>query len=123
MAKWREEMKTPVQVNSLTRRKPKKAVQQAAQNIAWSIDGAESAEKRTPVSRLVIGRRISVGEERERPMPRNNRASREAPRVGSGEPRQYATSGRQRCWRRLMAEPDAETEPATLQTALAATQT
>ena len=87
MDKWREGMKTPAQVNSLTRRMPKKAVQQAAQNITWSNDAAESAEKRTPMNRLVIGRRISVGEERERRMPRNNRASREGPRVGSGEPR------------------------------------
>ncbi|CAB3995252.1 Hypothetical predicted protein [Paramuricea clavata] len=74
-------------VNLLTRRKPKKAVQHAAQNITWSNPGAESADWSTPTSRLVTGRRDNAGEERERRMARNNLVNLVAPRVGSGVPR------------------------------------
>ena len=59
-------MKTPEQVNSLIRKKLKKAAQHAAQNIAWSNDGAESTEWWTSTNQLVIGRRVNVREERER---------------------------------------------------------
>ncbi len=64
-------------------RETKKAVQQAAQNMARSKEREERAVQSRFITLLVIGRRSGRGEARARRRPRNRRASRDAPRVRS----------------------------------------
>ena len=80
--KWRDGMKsedteTGKLINCAV--KTEKTVQQAAPSIKWSNDRAESTERRTLI-RISVH---TVGEKRERRMPRNSLAWREAPRVGT----------------------------------------
>ena len=85
---WRAGVIDNPAVNSLTRKKPKKATQHASQNIAASAAGPADARVVCMVSRidLVMGRRRVRARDRVRWMPRRTRRNRGASAVGSGRP-------------------------------------
>ena len=64
--RWIRGSKEPKQVNSLTRRNPKKAREQAAQNMQWSNTAGESADCIANRMGWVTGRREGRGDALER---------------------------------------------------------
>ena len=64
--RWRRGSKGPEQVNSLAQRNPKKAREQAAQNMQWSNTAGESADHIANRMGWVTGRREGRGDALER---------------------------------------------------------